>query len=427
MEEKKIAFKTLGCRLNQYETDAIASEFINNGFKVVEFDQSADVYIINTCTVTNQSDKKSRTSINSAIKKDAVVLVTGCMATQYKNQLQKNNQIAFVVDNKHKTSVFPIVKSYFDGKTDAADTFTVDVFHFKPAKDTFHTRSMIKIQDGCNNYCTFCIVPAVRGRAVSRPVNDIIENIKNVLEYGFKEIVLTGVNISRYEFEGLHFSGLIEKILNLDLDFRLRISSIEPDRFNDAFPELFSHPKLAPHLHLCLQSGSDKVLKEMKRFYRMKDFYTLVEKFRAKVPDFNFTTDIITGFPDETDEDFNLTMQAVENVGFSHVHTFKYSVRNGTKAQHMPNHINEKLKNERSEQVRLLAEKMKHAYWTKMLGKEQQVLVEKISESGIASGYGQHYIPVHFTHNKALVNTFYKVQLSEIANHQSEEVTGKLL
>ena len=198
---------------------------------------------------------------------------------------------------------------------------------------------MIKIQDGCDNFCTFCIVPMVRGKAVSRSEKDILENIRQVIDLGYKEIVLTGVNISRYDWEGLNFTGLLENILSLDGKFRVRISSIEPEGFGDHLFDLFMHEKLCPHLHLCLQSGSDRILMQMRRAYTLPSYMEIVEQLRTRHPLFNFTTDIMVGFPGETEQDFEATCNVIREVGFSHVHTFKYSRREGTRAARMEEQV----------------------------------------------------------------------------------------
>ena len=234
---RKIAFKTLGCRLNQFETDSLASEFHNAGYRLVDFEEKADVYVVNTCTVTNQSDKKSRNLINHASRRpgDALVVVTGCMVNSQKEALENRDTSTYFVENNRKTSIFPMVQAHYEGELLHPNTLDPDVFDFKPADRTFHTRSLIKIQDGCDNFCTFCIVPMVRGRAISRPFEKIRENILQVLDFGFREIVLTGVNIGSYDHEGMNFESLVEKILDIPGDFRVRISSIEPDGYWDPF------------------------------------------------------------------------------------------------------------------------------------------------------------------------------------------------
>ena len=285
---RKVAFKTLGCRLNQFETDALVTDFHKAGYEIVNFNEKADVYVVNTCTVTNQGDRKSNYSINQAIRTgntDSVLVVTGCMVTNQHEILSKRNDITYLIDNKRKGSILPVVEAHFNGEILGRATLPENVFNFSVVEKGFHTRSAVKIQDGCNNFCTYCIVPVVRGRAVSRPPEGILDNIRRLLDLGNKEIVLTGVNISRYQHKGLLFDGLVEKIIDLPGDFRVRISSIEPEGFTDKFIDLFSNPKLCPHLHLCLQSGSNSVLIRMRRFYTVEQFMSIVEKFKNKYPE----------------------------------------------------------------------------------------------------------------------------------------------
>lgn len=416
---KTISFKTLGCRLNLYETDALASKFREKGFVTDgDFENSnAEIFVINTCTITNQSDKKSREYINRAIRKGSLVVVTGCMAEQYAKKYFSNNTNVIVVDNKHKNRIFDIVEAHLGGEFSAVENFDGDVFGFEAAKETFHTRSIVKIQDGCNNFCSYCIVPYVRGRAVSRPAEDILKNIKTELEYGFKEIVLTGVNISKYNYEGISFEDLIKKILEIDSDFRLRIASIEPDDFSDSFVELFKNPKLAPHIHLCLQSGSNSVLKRMHRHYTSEEFLEIVEKFRKIIPDFNFTTDIIVGLPGETDEDFADTLKIAKNICFGHIHAFKYSRRSGTLADKMDNQTDEKIKNQRSKILRDLSEKLSAEYLQSFIGKRQTLLTETIENDGFIYGYGENYVRIKMkTFDGVKANEFYDVKIVKVEN-----------
>lgn len=414
--KRRVAFKTLGCRLNQYETDALVSDFDQAGYEVVDFREQADVVVVNTCTVTNQSDQKSRNVINQAIRghHGSVVVVTGCMANHYKEKLETDDQITYVVENSRKSSVFPLVDAHFRGEILHPEKLEADVFDFSPVDKSLHTRSAIKIQDGCDNFCTFCIIPMVRGRAVSRPLPRIIENVKQTLDNGFRELVITGVNIGRYEWEDKHFEDVLEAILNVPGDFRIRISSLEPDGFGDRFYDLFSHPKLAPHLHLCLQSGSDKVLLRMRRMYDLSRFKSIVENFKSRYPGFNFTTDMIVGFPGETEEDFQKSLRAVAGFGFSHVHTFKYSVRRGTRAERMDNQIPEKVKNKRSEQIRIQSEENREKYLSRFIGQEQTVLIETIDPKGWAKGYGEHYVPVRFKAQGLNRNTFHPVVIRKV-------------
>jgi threonylcarbamoyladenosine tRNA methylthiotransferase MtaB len=415
--KRKVAFKTLGCRLNQFETDSVMTDFYKAGYEVVNFTDQADVYVVNTCTVTNQGDHKSKTAINQAVhnKQDSLVVVTGCMAESQKNYLENRGDINYVVGNKNKVSILPLVEAHFNGEMLNAGMLRSDVFGFSAAEKSFHTRSMIKIQDGCNNFCSFCIVPMVRGRAVSRSAEDILKNVREVIDLGYKEIVLTGVNISRYEHEGMHFTELLKKILDVDGNFRVRISSIEPEGFDEPLYELFSHDKLCPHLHLCLQSGSDKILMQMRRVYTLPTYMHIVEEIKKRYPLFNFTTDIMVGFPGETEEDFRATCDAINEIGYSHVHTFKYSVRRGTRAERMPDQVPEKVKQQRSLAVREIAHENKIRYRQQFLGREQSVLVEKISKSGMAKGYGEHYVPVEFKTTSTDTNFYQSVKLNKIS------------
>jgi threonylcarbamoyladenosine tRNA methylthiotransferase MtaB len=421
-----IAFKTLGCRLNQSETDSLVSEFHHAGYRIVEFSKTADVYIINTCTVTNQSDKKSRNLISQLSRKNnnAMVVVTGCMVNNYRDILKDIPGSVYYVENNLKSSIFRIVEAHLQGETIQYGNFQPGVFDFKSAETSLHTRSMIKIQDGCDHYCTFCIVPYVRGRAVSRPPEDIINNIHEIIDCGFREIVITGVNIGRYKYEDTFFEGLIEKILVIPGDFRVRVSSIEPYGLGDKFFRLFSNPKLMPHLHLCMQSGSDRILLKMRRAYSYSDFRSIIDKIRNNYNDFNFTTDILVGFPGETDQDFQATCKAAREIGFSHIHTFKYSRRKGTRADQIPDQVPEKIKNERSEIVRKISVENKLTYRKSLIGKTQNVLVEKI-KGKTRRGYGELYVPIEFKHPLISRNMIQKVLLTGLGEGEDPVVYGK--
>jgi len=415
-EMKKVSFKTLGCRLNQYETDALVTQFHQAGYEVVDYSKTADITVINTCTVTNQSDQKSRNTINHAARKNAgaMVVVTGCMANNHKEQLESNEKITYVVDNEHKNSIVSLVDAHFKGEVVHPESFSGDVFGFETVDQSLHTRTSIKIQDGCDNFCTYCIVPSVRGRAVSRPLNEVLENIRRVVDNGFKEIVITGVNIGRYEHEGYRLEQAIEKMAELPGDFRIRISSLEPDGFGPDFHEVFQHPKMAPHLHLCIQSGSDFILTKMRRMYDTKSFMDILHSFRKRMPDFNFTTDIIVGFPGESDEHFADTVRIAREGAFSHIHTFRYSRRKGTRADRLEDQVAERIKSERSEVIRKLSEENRLLYMKSMTGKEQRVLIEKVDQKGLAQGYGEHYLPVKFPAPGSSRNIFRQVSLEGV-------------
>ncbi|MCG8580414.1 MAG: tRNA (N(6)-L-threonylcarbamoyladenosine(37)-C(2))-methylthiotransferase MtaB [Bacteroidales bacterium] len=412
--KKKVGFKTLGCRLNQFETDALASRFVGLGYEVVEDSKDTDVFVVNTCTVTNQSDQKSRYVVNNALNSghSGMLIITGCMANHHKEKLEQRYPNAYVVGNEQKSAIPQLVEAHFHKEIVPVNQNKGGVFSYAPAADTFHTRSMIKIQDGCDNYCTFCIIPKVRGRAVSRPVNEILKNIRLVIGFGYNEVVITGVNISRYKHEETNFSGLIKQIVDLDLDFRLRISSIEPDSFDDEFFELLKHPKITPHLHLCLQSASESVLLKMRRMYTYKLYKRTVDRLREIDPLFNVTTDIIVGFPEESESDFQQSIEAVKDLRFGHVHTFKYSKREDTRAARMTNIVSEKEKTRRSELLRQEARQAKLNYRQQFIGKQQQVLIDTIKDD-YSKGYGEYYIPVK-VNEKLAKNRLYNMQIVDI-------------
>lgn len=440
--ELKIAFQTLGCKLNQYETDALAARFRDKGYTIVTPDDQADCYVINTCTVTNKGDRKSRNAIQRTIRvrdrtlpvvepsigsdapdsaltefnssDKAMIVVTGCYAESAKETLTNDGRIV-VVPNDAKQSIFELVDARLNGELIGPDELPRGLFDYGAQTQLFHTRAMIKIQDGCDNFCSFCIIPSVRGRAVSRPRHAVLEELRELVDRGFREIVLTGVNISRYDDNDVGFSSLVEDMLEVDGDFRLRISSLEPDRINEHFLDLFGHPKMAPHLHLCLQSGSERILLQMRRQYTASEYRQIAENLLTRYPDFNLTTDCIVGFPGETDDDFQATCDMIESVGFSHVHTFPYSRRAGTRAERMPAQVPDAIKKKRGKIVRDLGYDGKLRYRAKMAGKTQRLLVEQIRD-GYAHGYTEHYVPVAVKvpdpeHSGELRNQFVQVRL----------------
>ncbi len=411
---RKVAFKTLGCRLNQAETDSLATDFINAGYEIVPFSAKADVYVINTCTVTAQGDQKSRSAIHRVTRNGdgSVVLVTGCMVHRLKRDDEPG--ITYLVENKRKYGILPLVEDHFKGLRPDPDRLPGDSFGFSVIGGGFHTRGMVKIQDGCDNFCSYCIVPFVRGRAISRPSGEVLDDIRRMVSGGFREIVLTGVNISRYTDGATNFENLVGKILDLPGNFRLRISSIEPENPGELFFELFAHEKMCPHLHICLQSGSAAVLSRMGRSYTLGSFMSVVDRLRSRYPLFNLTTDVMVGFPGETEEDFRATISVVQQVMFSHIHTFKFSARKGTRAERMTDQVPEKIRNERSAIMREISDTSKYRYRNRLVGTEQLVLVEKIDREGMATGYGQHYVPVTFRSRLLSANCFVPVRVDAV-------------
>ena len=426
---KRVAFSTLGCRLNQYETDALVTTFKRAGYDVVPWTEPADVYIINTCTVTDRSDRKSRQLVYQAGRAAAkpIIVVTGCYADHQKAELQGRKDITLVVDNDRKAHIFGIIDSHFRGEIIDPDSLKADRFSFGDARDGFHTRSSIKIQDGCDNFCTFCIIPHVRGRAIGRPIDEILNQAREMIDLGAKEIVVTGVNIGRYECDGVSFTRLMESLLDMPGDFRVRVSSIEPDTWGHDFIPLLEHPKLCPHLHLCLQSGSEKMLLKMRRQYTIAEYLDFIRVVLKRQPDFNFTTDIMVGFPEETEEDFQQTCNVAREVGFSHIHTFPYSKRQGTRAARSADQIPQSVKTERARIVREISDNNKLEYRRGIIGKNQIALVEGI-QKGIARGYGQHYVPVLFpAEPDTIIGAFAEVRVESLSQDGDPQLRASVL
>ncbi|MGL1893588.1 MAG: tRNA (N(6)-L-threonylcarbamoyladenosine(37)-C(2))-methylthiotransferase MtaB [Spirochaetaceae bacterium] len=421
---KKVALNTLGCKMNQYESDSLASDFIKAGYSVVPFDEVADVYVINTCTVTNKSDRKSRNSINKARKQEgAVVVVTGCYVDSTKHDLEKTTGLTFLIENKRKNQIFHLVDSYFNGEIEH-DNNKKDVFDFHTTDKGLRTRATIKIQDGCDSFCSYCIIPFVRGAGISRPQEDILNSIKDHLDEGFKEIVLTGINMSCYTHEGTGFIDLVKSILEIEGDWRLRISSLEPDMIGDEIVELFKHPRMTPHLHLCLQSGSEQILKEMKRDYTFKQYKNIILRIKKVIPLFNITTDLIVGFPGESTILFNESLEASKELGFGHIHTFKYSKREGTKAADFKDQVDEKVKSSRSEEIRILSLELKRNYRESLIGTTQRVLIEKVID-GFGKGFGEYYVPVKFNTNLTEINQFVNIKITGISDGSEPMLLGE--
>lgn len=398
----RVAFSTLGCKLNLYETDSLATTFADNGYKIVPFGEAADVYVINSCTVTNRADRKSRNLLYRSRRRGddgreglPLVVVTGCFADSHRDDIEADGH-TLVVPNADKHAIFDLVEAHARGEVFEPSG---SVFSFTAPSRVFHTRTMIKVQDGCDNFCSFCIIPTVRGRAVSRPAVDVVTEAQTAIRGGAHELVLTGVNMSRYNDHGVRFAELVRKLLEMDGDYRIRISSLEPDGIDERFIELFAHPKMSRHLHLCLQSASERILLAMRRQYTFDEYVGIAAGLRKIDPLFNLTTDVIVGFPGETDGEFEETVQAIDALGFGHVHTFPYSERSGTRAARMPNRIPERIRTERAATVRLHAEAARARYRTSLIGIRQRLLVERTEPStfdrtSTLVGFGEHYAPL---------------------------------
>ena len=423
-EVKKVAFCSLGCKVNQYETNAMAQKFIEHGYEVVEFDEYADVYIVNTCTVTNVADRKSRQMLRRAkeINKDATLVACGCYAQVAKDELKKIPEIDLIIGNNEKNDIIQIVENHISQK--GAEDLVSDVMYkldyveLGTTTYTEKTRAVIKVQDGCDRFCSYCLIPYARGHIRSRKIENVIEEIKKVVEEGINEVVITGIHIASYgrDFKGENIGliDLLEEINKIQGLHRIRLGSIEPTIITDEFVERLSKlDKICDHFHLSLQSGCTETLKRMNRRYTTEEFKAVTKRLRAKFPNAALTTDIIVGFPGETDEEFNTTYEFLKEIAFYKMHIFKYSQRKGTKAAVMPNQVDGKIKEERSKKLIELSNENEYNYNEKYIGKQVEVLFEE-REGEYLKGHTTNYIVVkHKTDKNDLINKIAKVTVSE--------------
>ena len=423
-EVKKVAFCSLGCKVNQYETNAMAQKFIEHGYEVVEFDEYADVYIVNTCTVTNVADRKSRQMLRRAkeINKDATLVACGCYAQVAKDELKKIPEIDLIIGNNEKNDIIQIVENHIaqKGAEDLVSDvmYKLDYVELGTTTYTEKTRAVIKVQDGCDRFCSYCLIPYARGYIRSRKIENVIEEIKKVVEEGINEVVITGIHIASYgrDFKGENIGliDLLEEINKIQGLHRIRLGSIEPTIITDEFVERLSKlDKICDHFHLSLQSGCTETLKRMNRRYTTEEFKAVTKRLRAKFPNAALTTDIIVGFPGETDEEFNTTYEFLKEIAFYKMHIFKYSQRKGTKAAVMPNQVDGKIKEERSKKLIELSNENEYNYNKKYIGKQVEVLFEE-REGEYLKGHTTNYIVVkHKTDKDDLINKIAKVTVSE--------------
>lgn len=423
-EVKKVAFCSLGCKVNQYETNAMAQKFIEHGYEVVEFEEYADVYIVNTCTVTNVADRKSRQMLRRAkeINKDATLVACGCYAQVAKEELKKIPEIDLIIGNNEKNDIIQIVENHIaqKGAEDLVSDvmYKLDYVELGTTTYTEKTRAVIKVQDGCDRFCSYCLIPYARGHIRSRKIENVIEEIKKVVEEGINEVVITGIHIASYgrDFKGENIGliDLLEEINKIQGLHRIRLGSIEPTIITDEFVERLSKlDKICDHFHLSLQSGCTETLKRMNRRYTTEEFKAVTKRLRAKFPNAALTTDIIVGFPGETDEEFNTTYEFLKEIAFYKMHIFKYSQRKGTKAAVMPNQVDGKIKEERSKKLIELSNENEYKYNKKYIGKQVEVLFEE-REGEYLKGHTTNYIVVkHKTDKDDLINKIAKVTVSE--------------
>ena len=418
----KVAFYSLGCKVNAYETEFLINEFKKKGYKIVDFNEKADIYIINTCTVTNSSDQKSRKIIRSACKnKDAIVVVMGCYS-QIKPEIIKEIQgVSIVIGNKDKNKVVELVETYINDKENFQNIYDLSNAEFEDMfLDNFenHTRAFVKIQDGCNNYCAFCIIPYSRGNVRSKKKEYVIDEVKALVKNGYKEVVLTGIHTGHYgqDIKEYDFSDLLIELEKIDGLERIRISSIEIMELDDKFLGVLKNSKkIVDHIHIPLQSGCDKILKLMNRRYDMKFYIDRINKIRNIRPNMAVTTDVIVGFPNETEEDFNITKDNIKKLEFVELHVFPYSKRDGTVAAKMDNQVDGNIKKKRVKELINLSEELKSSYYNKYIDTVDYVLSETINNN-IVTGHLSNYGKVKFEGNVDYLNKLIKVKLIKYEN-----------
>lgn len=425
----KAALHNLGCKVNAYETEAMQQILEEAGYEIVPFSEYADVYVINTCSVTNMADRKSRQMLHRAKKQnpDAIVVGAGCYVQTKEAQALVDESIDIVIGNNKKHELVPLLREYEASHRKMA--CVADINHEKQAYEELslsrtaeHTRAFIKVQDGCNQFCTYCIIPFARGRVRSRELPDVLQEIRTLAKSGYREVVLTGIHLSSYGVDnGESLLHLIEAVHELEGIERIRLGSLEPRIVTDAFAKRLSElPKICPHFHLSLQSGCDTVLSRMNRRYDTAEYEVGCALLRRYFEHPAITTDVIVGFPGETDEEFETTERYLERIHFYEMHIFQYSRREGTKAAAMPDQVPEAVKKKRSEKLLALGHRMSEEFRRYYLGRQVTALLEEeflYDGKRYYTGYTKEYVKVAVETKKDLSNTFVtgtlKTQLTE--------------
>ncbi len=414
----KVCVETLGCKVNSYESEVIKNIFIKNDDQIVGLNESPEVIVINTCTVTNQSDSKSRKLIRQAkrINPRSILIVCGCSSQKHQHNMEELG-IDILIGNQDKTYILTYLKEFLIQQNPITKFYNLNDATFEDMSINHfsgRTRAFVKIQDGCNNYCSYCIIPYVRGKIRNKDIDLAVSEVKELVKNGYKEVVLTGIHTGSYGYgSDYNLITLIKKISRIKDLIRIRISSIEITEINKAFlEELKRNPKICNHLHIPIQNGSDSVLKAMNRKYTLTEFKDMVNKIRTVRPDINLTTDLIVGFPTETDDNFIETINTVKEIGFSKIHVFPFSKRDGTAAASMKNIVKDSIKKERTQKLISISDELEQQYLAKFIKKDLEVLIEEV-EGNYSIGHSDNYIKVYI--NKILpTNEIYKVVVTEI-------------
>ena len=414
--KKKVAFITLGCKVNQYESNAMAQNFLENGYEIVNIENNPDIIIVNTCTVTNIADRKSRQLLRKVKddNKDSIVVACGCYVQIAKEKVEQIPEIDLSIGNQEKKDIVKIVENYMKRQEKYKDIIDVnkeiEFLEFGEITYSEKTRATIKIQDGCNNFCTYCLIPYARGRVRSRNKENIIKEVILIAQKGIQEIVITGIHIASY---GLDFKSnyalidLLEELDRIDGIKRIRLGSLEPSLITEDFTiRLSKLKKICNHFHLSLQSGCNETLKRMNRKYTIEQFREVTKRLRKYFKDVNLTTDIIVGFPGETEEEFEKTYEFLKEIKFYKMHVFKYSPRKGTPASTMANQIDGNIKEQRSKKLIELSDNNQQEYNKKYLTQPQEVLFEE-EKDGMWTGYTTNYVKVSYKSDENLENQIF--------------------
>ncbi|MBO5373608.1 MAG: tRNA (N(6)-L-threonylcarbamoyladenosine(37)-C(2))-methylthiotransferase MtaB [Lachnospiraceae bacterium] len=419
MNKKKAALHNLGCKVNAYETEAMQQLLEEAGYEIVEFNEKADVYVINTCSVTNMADRKSRQMLHRAKKlnPNSIVVAAGCYVQTKTSEAKLDEAIDIIIGNNKKHELISTIEAYEQSKKKTEAVIKInhrqeyEALHV--SKTAEHTRAFIKVQDGCNQFCSYCIIPYARGRVRSRLLSEVIEEIEILAKNGYKEVVLTGIHLSSYGVDtGENLLHLIEETAKIEGIKRIRLGSLEPRIVTEEFAEALSAiDKICPHFHLSLQSGCDATLERMNRRYNTEEYAKGCEILRKYFEHPAITTDVIVGFPGETEEEFEITKEYLKRIHFYEMHVFKYSIREGTKAANMPDQVSEQLKTERSSKLLSLEHEMSEEFREYYIGKEVEVLLEEpviIDGEQYFAGYTKEYVKVAVKTDQMLSNTFIK-------------------
>lgn len=428
----KVAFHTLGCKLNFAETSTIGEQFLQNGFEIVDYNENADVYVINTCTVTENAEKECRQIVRRALRNNpnGYVVVTGCYAQLRPDEIAKIDGVDAVLGSNEKFNLFSYVDDFEKKELSCIHVSpTEELNSFNPSFSTEandRTRAFFKIQDGCDYKCTFCTIPLARGKSRSANPAEVVKEFKELLNAGYKEIILTGVNVGDYygtsdlnldqeQDSRIDLYRLLKMMLEVEGEYRIRISSIEPNLLTDDILSLAANDeRLCNHFHIPLQSGSKKVLRLMQRRYKAEDYRELIFKTADRIKDAGIGVDVIVGFPGETDDDFLETYNFLKELPISYLHVFTYSERPNTKAIEMPGHVDVAERKRRNNMLRILSEKKRNEFHRKMMNKEMTVLFEHENLDGFMKGFSSNYVRIKIPFDKDLVNQFTKVKITEV-------------